>query len=414
MTTATVTATATERREFGRIFQRKGSRFLWVRYRVNGKVYEESTHSASRREAEKFLARKQAELGLGVFVAPDAKRVTVGELFMLYLAAAAAKHQDPPKLKRLAEWFEVTVETGDDGAVTYSSGRKAMTVTYGVLQRYVADRQASGAADATIHNELAALRRAFRLGKKAGKVTVPPEFPMPTVQNVRESFFTVAQLDRLLELLPDYLRAAVHFAALTGMRAANVFGLLWTHVDFGRGLVRVPFGRTKTGEPLTVPFAHGSALEELLRAQEWAKQGPFVFHRSGKRIRSYHGAWYTAVKKLGDDAWGEQFDPATGTTKKVLKRFHDLRHTFAQMMTDAGVAPAAILELGCWKTPKMLERYRIVNEEAKRQAVAQRDTHIAAERAKATQVLDFPQTAVDGQPRGTVEGQSAISGGIGR
>ena len=170
----------------------------------------------------------------------------------------------------------------------------------------------------------------------------------------------------------------------------------WTHVDFGRGTVRVPFGRTKTGEPLVIPFDHGSALEKLLRAQERVKRGEFVFHRHGERIKSYHAAWRTAVKKLGDDGWGEQYDPRTDTTKKVLKRFHDLRHTFAQMMTDAGVPEAEILSTGGWKTRAMLDRYRISSQEAKRKAARQRDKHVEAERRKATKVVDFRQAAAGG------------------
>src|SRR6266496_5982233 len=62
------------RRDFGRIFRKPDSRFYWVRYRVGGKEYVESSRSESVREAEKLLARKQAELGVGIFVAPDVKR----------------------------------------------------------------------------------------------------------------------------------------------------------------------------------------------------------------------------------------------------------------------------------------------------------------------------------------------------
>jgi integrase len=270
----------------------------------------------------------------------------------------------------------------------YFQGRKAATITYAALEDYVRHRQQQDAADATIHNELAALRNAFRRARRAGLVAVVPDFPMPQVQNVRESYFTVEELDRLLRLLPAYLRPPVQFAALTGMRAGNVFGLEWDHVEWGAGTVRVPIGMTKTGEPIRFPFAHGSPLEKLLRDQERRKRGPCVFHRKGRMIKSYHGAWRAAVRKLGPAGYGTQYDPRTGTTRQVLKRFHDLRHTFAQMMTDAGVPAAEILDLGGWQTPTMLERYRISSQEAKKRAVAQRDAHVEAERAK-PKVIDM-------------------------
>src|SRR2546425_6401348 len=41
------------------------------------KCYEESSGSAEVRQAEKLLARREAELGLGAFTAPDVKRTTI-------------------------------------------------------------------------------------------------------------------------------------------------------------------------------------------------------------------------------------------------------------------------------------------------------------------------------------------------
>src|SRR4051812_35332128 len=70
--------TQTERREFGFLWQR--GRIWWLRYRVNGKEHRESSHSSSRREAEKLLSRRQAELSVGILTAPDTKRVTFADL----------------------------------------------------------------------------------------------------------------------------------------------------------------------------------------------------------------------------------------------------------------------------------------------------------------------------------------------
>lgn len=367
-------------------------RIWWIQYSVGGKAVRESSGSTRKEDAKALLDAKRTAGRQGQLVA-GAGRVVLADLFAVLAADAKAKHREPPKLRNLCEYFDVVATKGADGSVIYAGGRKASAVNYAVMQGYVASRQDAGASDSTIHNELAALRRAYRLARKAGKIAAVPEFPMPKVENVRESFFTVAQLDRLLPFLPEHLRVPVQFAALSGMRAQNLFGLTWDLVDFGRGLVQLPFGRTKTGEPLTMPFEHGSEVEALLRAQERVKRGEYVFHRKGEKIKSYHGAWQTAVRKLGADGYGKQFDPKTGTTRKVLKRFHDLRHTFAQLMTDAGVPESEILSLGCWKTRAMLERYRISSDAAKRRALQQRDEHLKAEREKAEKVLDFPQKA---------------------
>jgi hypothetical protein len=52
------TITTTERREFGTL--RLRGRIWWVRYKVNGKPYDESSGSADVRQAEKLLARREA------------------------------------------------------------------------------------------------------------------------------------------------------------------------------------------------------------------------------------------------------------------------------------------------------------------------------------------------------------------
>src|SRR5918994_7212292 len=70
--------TSVERREFGFLWLR--GRFWWLRYRVNGQEHRESSHSTSRREAEKLLDKRQAELSVGILTAPDTKRVTFQDL----------------------------------------------------------------------------------------------------------------------------------------------------------------------------------------------------------------------------------------------------------------------------------------------------------------------------------------------
>jgi len=77
---------------------------------------------------------------------------------------------------------------------------------------------------------------------------------------------------------------------------------------------------------------------------------------------------------------------------QVRPRFHDLRHTFAQHMSDAGIPDAEILKLGGWRTRAMLDRYRIESTAAQRAALARRDAHLAAERKaakRATRVIDL-------------------------
>ena len=50
------------------------------------------------------------------------------------------------------------------------------------------------------------LRRAFRLGVRAGKVGVRAEFPMLEMDNTRKGFFESEQYRAVLAHLPEYLK----------------------------------------------------------------------------------------------------------------------------------------------------------------------------------------------------------------
>src|SRR5437667_323379 len=77
-TTTEADAARPERRDFGYIYQRGDT--YWIRYSIGGKRLRESAHTTSRRKAQQLLAQRQAELGLGIFTAPDAKRLTFADL----------------------------------------------------------------------------------------------------------------------------------------------------------------------------------------------------------------------------------------------------------------------------------------------------------------------------------------------
>jgi integrase len=51
-------------------------------------------------------------------------------------------------------------------------------------------------------------------------------------------------------------------------------------------------------------------------------------------------------------------------------RFHDLRHTWASWLMQAGVPPYAIQSLGGWASPKMVERYAHLSPEHLKQYAA--------------------------------------------
>ena len=106
-----------------------------------------------------------------------------------------------------------------------------------------------------------------------------------------------------------YLRPIVVLALNTGMRRGEILGLEWKNIDLSRGLIYVT--HTKSGKDRVIPLNQDarSALESLKRV------GPRVFNVDWIKV-----AWAAALT----DAKIDDF------------RFHDLRHTAATRLADAG------------------------------------------------------------------------------
>src|SRR5437879_7312478 len=223
--TTTNTTSPPDRRTFGTL--RLRGTIWWLRYKINGKCYEESSGATDHRKAEKVLARREAELGLGQFVAPNVKRTTVADLAQMLRDDYRVNGRR--SLRR--------AETSLTHLLDHFGGARAVTVTADRVAAYIRERQDFGAAPATIRNELAALKRMFTLGLRAGKVAVRPHIAAIQVSNARAGFFEPGDFAALAAELPVDLRAVVEFAYLTGWRIpSDVQRLTWAQVDFQAGV----------------------------------------------------------------------------------------------------------------------------------------------------------------------------------
>ena len=159
----------------------------------------------------------------------------------------------------------------------------------------------------------------------------------------------------MLDEFPPDVRALVEFLHLTGWRLGEAKPLTWRQVDFGAGTVRLEPGTTKNDEGRTFPFGALPRLAELLRSQrehtsalerEQERLIPWVFHRNGKPIRSFHDAWRRACRRAGVPG----------------RLIHDLRRTAVRNFERAGVPRSVAMKLSGHKTESIYRRYAIVSE----------------------------------------------------
>jgi integrase len=156
--------------------------------------------------------------------------------------------------------------------------------------------------------------------------------------------------------LSAYARPVVRFLRLTGWRTSEALGLSWDQVDWEGQVIRLYATQTKGGDSRLFPFGLAPELKQLLE-ERWAeKEGLFVFHRAGVRIKSFRRSWIRACKKAGLEG----------------RLVHDLRRSAARDFRRQGVSEGEIMRLCGWKTRAMFDRYNIIDEADLAQSVAKR------------------------------------------
>lgn len=143
------------------------------------------------------------------------------------------------------------------------------------------------------------------------------------------SRFNEWRLERHMEPLPeregenlDHLRPMVLVALNTGIRRGELFSLKWSDVDLDSSLLTVVAGSSKSGQTRRIPL-NSEALSILKTWHERQER------HCGLVFPGTDGARLTNITK----SWGGVIKLA----KLVGFNFHDLRHTFASRLVQAGV-----------------------------------------------------------------------------
>ena len=187
----------------------------WIKYHENGMIFRESSGSEKRDEAERLLKRRLGEIVTGKFVGFGPERILVAELF----GDVVADYQENENstladLKRRLK----------DHLIPFFGQIRAADFTTHHTKRYVAQRRAAGAQNATINRELAVVRRAFRLAAKCDppRVGRVPNIQLLKENNVRTGFLEYAQYVVLRNELPPFLRPLFTVAYHVGGRRGEL------------------------------------------------------------------------------------------------------------------------------------------------------------------------------------------------
>jgi integrase len=202
-----------------------------------------------------------------------------------------------------------------------------------------------------VNKELIVLSKILSMACEAEYMASKPKVRQFKVSTERIRYLNDNEEASLMDALNecDWLRNIVIFALNTGMRRGEIFGLQWFDVDFARDLVKVR--NTKNGKNRMIPM--NQTVRELLSFIPKANEYVFASPKTGGKL--------TDLKK--------KFQLAREKAKLENFRFHDLRHTFATRMANAGVDIFTLAELLGHSDIRITKRYAHGTEENKRLAV---------------------------------------------
>lgn len=221
---------------------------------------------------------------------------------------------------------------------------------------------------ATVNRELCVLSKIFSLAFDAELIEHNPcrRVRKLPADCARTRYLTHDEEIQLFAALDGYewVKNIVTMALHTGMRQGEIFRLTWFNVDLPRGVIHVR--QTKNGKDRVVHINQTirEMFERLPRSSELVFPSPKT------------GAAIVDVKRT--------FDRAKRAAGINDFRFHDLRHTAATRMADAGADAFTLASIFGWSDIRMSLRYTHATDEAKRRAVEKLDKNSSSRDAEVT------------------------------
>ena len=353
--------------------ERRQQAVWWVDFTFAGKRIQESTKSTRKTIALEYEKNRRRDLERalsGLPVDSPAKRIaSVAEKVEVYLKHYPSNHREKSVIFAKQRLAHVERLLGPCLLCDLNEDR---------IRDYIKTRLDEEAGGRTINMEVGELSRAIAL-----KWSVA----WPRVRKLEENHDVGRALSpdeekRLLQAAADdnspnrnpMLYAFLRIALTTGMRAGEISSLKWEQIDFGADVITVGKAKTESGTGRQIP------MNPDLRA---ALEMHASWYADRKRFGELRPEWFVFPGRKGRPKAAEQrpLDPAVpmqsinSSWDRVREaagvecRLHDLRHTAATKMAEAGAPESTMKALLGHMSRAMLERYSHIRMAAKREAV---------------------------------------------
>ncbi len=310
----------------------------WMSFVCNGTRYRQSTGTADRKLARRIQDKVRGEIAEGKwFERLPGEEKTFREMMEKYMEEHSARNKAPTSHNR--------DKSLRDHLVVYFGDLRLTEISPKLISNYKAKRREEGAASQTINNELSLMSHAFSLAIKEWewlRDNPVKKVSKEKVNNLVERWLTPEEEKNLLASCSKWLGEIISFAINTGLRRGEILDLKWFQVDLSRKTVTILEQKNKGKDTLPLNRGAMAVLQERARVRD--SRIDYVFYNgNGNKVghRNLLRSFYSARNKAGIKDF----------------RFHDLRHTFATRLVQAGVDIYTVQKLGRWKNISMVMRY---------------------------------------------------------
>lgn len=213
-------------------------------------------------------------------------------------------------------------------------------------------------APATADHHVVYLKRVLNLAQQWEflEKNVLAKVPLMKVDNRMDRYLSAEETQRLVAVLTTDLAFGASYALLfllsTGARLNEALQAKWEQIDLEKGLWRIPASNSKSKKSRAVPL-NDSAMWVINQLWTRGKHDYlFVNEATNKPWVTLTRAWYRLRAKAGIEGL----------------RIHDLRHSFASFLANAGQSLLLIQQLLGHADPRTTLRYAHLSGEKLKEA----------------------------------------------
>jgi len=329
---------------------RFGRRAWFIDYfDLNGRRCREKTPATTKAEAEAIMRAKLSEITKARIVGArsiEAVKPIPFEKFVRteYLPHSKATNRPSSYRRDVVSSRSILPELG---------GILLRAISRGEIQRYL-DQRIGGTtrtgrppAPATVNREFAFISGALSEAVGRGYLEYNPAsgIRMLPEENERVRWLSLQEEERLLEFCSDWIRPVVVAAVETGLRRGELLRLTWADIDRGRRQIRVEYSKNHSVRYIPTSRRLEGTLDSLNPFVGPEGPCPFVF------VNAETG------RPFEEGGVSHAFMRAARSAGLKNVRFHDLRHSFASRLVQAGVPLNNVRELLGHRSMAMVLRY---------------------------------------------------------